>query len=296
MKSALLIFFLRCLSLLPLGLVRKLGILLGGLSWAFSSRMADTTRINLALCYPDMPESKRLLLARDSIYNTFQTVTETGPVWLWPEEKILDRILEVEGLELLQDAASAGNGVVVMAPHLGNWEVFGLYLNVCGCGQTSNLYQPPRDRKLDELIYKARGRTGAVMVPTDAKGVTLLLKALKRGELVGILPDQVPPETGGEYAPFFGVDVLTMTLVSRLLQKTGAKAVLGYAARISKEGKAGWKIIFRKPGDEIYAEHMPTSLKAMNHCIELAVNEIPEQYQWEYKRFKRVAPGTERPY
>jgi len=269
---------------------------MGRLSWLLSSRMAETSKINLQLCYPEADKIKREILAKNSIINTFQTLTESGPAWLWPTGKVMDRIVEVEGLDLLKKAHASGKGTVVLAPHLGNWEVFGLYLNNCGCGQSSQLYQAPKNKHLDKLIYNARSRAGANMVATNNKGVALLLKSLKRGEMVGILPDQVPPESGGEFAPLFGKEVLTMTLVSRLIHKTGASAVLGFAARVTTGKKTGWKIIFRKVDDKVYAEHMLESVSAMNRSIENAVNEYPEQYQWEYKRFKRLPPGEHRPY
>ena len=296
MKTLTLLLILRSLALLPLGLVRNLGALIGKVSWLTSSRMAETTRINLALCFSELDESKRMLLAKASIINTFQTITECGSAWLWPAEKIMEHILEVEGLELLQRSQAAGKGTVLLAPHLGNWEVFGLFLNTCGCGQSSQLYQAPKSKALDRIIYSARGRVGAKMVATDTRGVALLLKALKSGEIVGILPDQVPPKTGGDFAPFFGKQVLTMSLVSRLLQKTGARAVVGCAMRVRLGNKAGWKIIFREPDEKIYAEHIQESLIGLNTSVENVVKEFPEQYQWEYKRFKRLPPGEKRPY
>ena len=296
MKTLILVFILRSLSLLPLGLARNLGAFIGKVSWLFSSRMVETTRINLALCFSELNGSKRMLLAKASIINTFQTITECGAAWIWPADKIMDHIFEVEGLELLQRAQAAGKGTVVLAPHLGNWEVFGLYLNTCGCGQSSQLYQAPKSEGLNRIIYSARSRVGAKMVATDIRGVAMLLKALKSSEIVGILPDQVPPETGGDYAPFYGKQVLTMSLVSRLLEKTGARAVVGCAVRVRQGNKAGWKIIFREPDERIYAEHIQQSLIGLNTSVENIVNEFPEQYQWEYKRFKRLPPGIKRPY
>lgn len=297
MKSILLTAILHLLSFLPLGTVRRIGSCLGRASWLTGSRMAATTRTNLAICFPRISESERLLLGKISLSSTFQTMAECGPVWLWPAQKVLDHVLEVEGLDLLRDAQARQKGTVVIAPHLGNWEVFGLYLNQCGCGQSSQLYQAPKDARLDRLVFAARSRAGAHMVATDNKGVIALLKALKSGEIVGILPDQVPNEShSGDFAPFFGKDVQTMTLVSRLLQKTGARAVLGFAARITRQGRPGWKVIFQQPPDEIYAEHMQKSLAALNAGIEHAIQAFPDQYQWEYKRFKRVPPGQQRPY
>ncbi len=297
MKTTLLIFFLRLTAMGSLATARRWGRWLGWISWQTRSRMAQTTQTNLALCYPNLPESERQLLGRDSIYNTCQTITEGGPAWLWSNDRVMDHILTVEGLANLEAAQAAGRGTVVIAPHLGNWEVFGLYLNQCGCGQTSQLYQAPRDPRLDRLIYAARSRAGANMVSTDAKGIISLVKSLKRGEIVGILPDQVPDDaSGGEFAPFFGKPVLTMTLVSRLLQRTGARAVLGFAERLEQDGRAGWKIVFEPAPEKIYARHIQESVAALNNSIEQLVSRAPAQYQWEYKRFRRVPPRELRPY
>ena len=296
MKSILLFAFLKGLSLLPLRGIRLIGRLTGRLSLLFPSRMKATTATNLELCYRKLAADARKKLTDSSIINTFQTATEGSAAWLWPLPKVLDHVLEVDGLELLQEAKNQGKGVVVLAPHLGNWEVFGLYLNNCGCGSSSQLYQAPRDKRLDRIIYEARSRGGATMVDTTNKGVAMLLKALKRGDIVGILPDQVPNEAGGVYAPFFGRQALTMSLVSRLIEKTGARAVLGYARREKTGSRHGWKIIFRPVSGKIYAEHINNSVTALNAAVEDAVNECPEQYQWEYKRFRRVPEGEQRPY
>lgn len=281
---------------MPLGMARAVGAGLGRINWWLGSTMVKTTRINLALCLPETGKSERTLLAKASIINTFQTMCEAGAAWLWPAEKVLGHVLSVEGLPLLEAAAAQGKGVILIAPHLGNWEVLGIYLSHCGCGPLNLLYQPPRDEQIDHFIRHARSRHGASLVATDNKGVISLLKALKCGEIGGILPDQVPPESGGEFAPFFGKPALTMTLVSRLSWKTGARVIMGSAIRVCVDGKHGWHVVFQEPEPEIYAKHMQTSLAAMNNAVEKAVQLYPEQYQWEYKRFKRMPAGENRPY
>ena len=296
MKSIVLFTLLRVLSVLPLRAIRWIGRTAGRLSLLFPSRMKATTAINLQLCFPYIAADARKKLANSSIINTFETAAEGAAAWLWTPEKVLAHIIEVDGLDLLQAARASGKGVVVLAPHLGNWEVFGLYLNNCGCGSSSQLYQAPKDKRMDEMIYRARSRGGATMVDTTTKGVAKLLKALKRGEIAGILPDQVPNDAGGDFAPFFGRPALTMTLVSRLIEKTGATALVGMAQRVSGNDGHGWKIIFRSVSDKIYAKHIIDSLAGLNSSVEAAVNECPEQYQWEYKRFRRVPAGEKRPY
>ncbi len=109
---------------------------------------------------------------------------------------------------------------------------------------------------------------------------------------MGILPDQIPVAGGGEFTSFFGNDAYTMTLIPRLIQKTGAKAFLTYAKRIDK----GFKIIIKEPNLDIYAKHMQTSLLGLSKTIEATVKDEPEQYQWEYKRFRYQPEGKQEPY
>jgi KDO2-lipid IV(A) lauroyltransferase len=292
MKSPLILATLRLLSNLPLRWQRRVGNMCAGIAFASGTRMAKTTLTNLAVCFPELTEPQRRELAKASLRHTFQTICEAGGMWLWPAERTLGGIERVEGLQLLQDAVAEGNGVLVIAPHLGNWELFGLYLNSCGCGQSYQLFQPPDDPRLGKLIFDARSRAGAAMVATDKQGVAKLLRALKAGEIVGILPDQVPPVESGEFAPFFGMPALTMTLLTRLQQKTGAR-VLGGVARRTPDG---FEIVLSEPDPAIYAEDPQVALAGLNATVEAMVRQSPEQYQWEYKRFKRQPSGSKAPY
>jgi KDO2-lipid IV(A) lauroyltransferase len=288
MKSLLIRSFLRLLSCLPLGLARRLGAWIGSLAWRSGGRMQQTTATNLALCYPAMDAAQRSELGRRSLQASLQTIMEAGMAWHWPAPRVLALIHTVDGLPLVQQAKAAGKGVLLLSPHLGNWEVLGLYVNACGLGQSYQLYQAPADPGLDRLLFRARSRTGARMVATDTKGVAELLRALRAGDIAGILPDQIPDPSGGDYAPFFGVPAFTMSLVSRLQQKTGATVLLAVARRAG----AGFEIVFRAPEPEIYAKDIPVSLAAMNRSIEAIIGETPEQYTWEYKRFRRQPDGT----
>ncbi|MGA0706403.1 MAG: lysophospholipid acyltransferase family protein [Steroidobacteraceae bacterium] len=296
MKSRLTLAVLHVLSWLPLGWARRLGRVLGTLSWWTHSRMRQTTQTNLGLCFPELSEADREQLARASLQATMQTIMEAGAAWLWPVRRTLALIRRVDNLALLQQAKAAGKGVIVLAPHLGNWEILGLYLNTCGLGQSYQLYQAPADPRLDTLIHRARSRAGATMVATDNKGVAQLLRALRTGGIAGILPDQVPDAGGGDYASFFGWPVLTMTLLTRLQQKTDALVVVAAARRVNTPEGGGFELVFRDPHPEIYAKDMQAALAGMNRSIEALVRESPEQYQWEYKRFRRLPPGSPRVY
>ena len=278
------------MSLFSLKTARNIGKAVGYCACLVNTRLYKTSLTNLQLCFPELGAQGCKDLARQSLIHTGMMLAECGPVWLWPVDKVMQEIQGVEGLDLLQDARSQGLGVILIGPHHGNWELMGLYLSTLG--PCSQLYLAPKDKGLDALLYTARSRGSAKMHPANNKGVVALLKALKKGEMVGILPDQIPVAAGGEFTPFFGNDVYTMTLISRLIQKTGAKAFLTYAKRTDK----GFKIAIKEPNSDIYAEHMPTSLLGLSKTIEEAVEDEPEQYQWEYKRLRYQPEGKQEPY
>ena len=294
MKAHLLVLLIRLLALFPLGIVRGLGALLGRLTWLANTRMKRTALINLQLCFPALDNDARQALARQSLIETFRTFCEAGATWCWPTQDIIP-LIEIAGLDCLRAAHAAGKGVIVVSPHLGNWELTGLYLNTCGLGQTSQMYQAPAARVVDALLFNSRSRSGARMVPTDNRGVAELLQGLRRGEIVGILPDQVPPANGGEFAPFFGVPALTMTLLNRLQQKTGARIVLGATIRLPGTNPA-FRLHFREANAAAHSADLPTALAGLNHGMEQIIAEVPEQYQWSYKRFKRQPEGYPRVY
>lgn len=203
--------------------------------------------------------------------------------------KTLGMVADTTGLEEFHASVKSGDGVILLAPHLSNWEVFGLA--VCDGIESTFMYKPPKIEAMDRLLKETRSRNNIKLAPANRSGVSKLLKALKAGELVGILPDQVPEVDGGEYAKFFDQPALTMALASRLVQKTNAKVFCGFALRL-KKGK-GFKLIVLPAENNVYAEDLPTAVQGINDCVERCVEKAVDQYQWEYKRFRRQPDGKE---
>ena len=223
-----------------------------------------------------------------SLTNTACTILEMGKSWISPMAKSLELVTESEGEENFFAAAASEHGVILLAPHIGNWEIFAFYL--CEKLKSTWLYQPPEFNLIDQFITKTRSRAGIKMAPTNRIGVSKVLAALRRGEVVGILPDQIPPAEGGRFAPFFGEPALTMTLPSRLIQKTTAKVFCGFAQRLPNA--RGYKIVVEEAISDIYSEDLDESIIALNKTIEKTVMKSVEQYSWEYKRFRRRPDGS----
>lgn len=208
-------------------------------------------------------------------------------MWEWPVERCLDLIQEIEGEELLDEYQGSKQGLLLLAPHLGNWELAGLFF--ASRYKMAALYSPPNQPGLENYIKTVRSRSGSELVATDRRGIMRLFAILREGGVVGILPDQTPRREGGEFAPFFGIPAITMTLASKLVHKTGAVPLITYAHRLP-DGR-GFKIVIRKAEAGMTSKDMTESLTALNQSVEKCIAEAPEQYQWEYKRFRRTAPG-----
>lgn len=289
LKAQLLRGLLALCARLPLAHARAVGSAVSALYWPLGGSSRRVTERNIALAFPELAPAAQRALARASLSATAQLATEMGHVWLRDWAQVRRYIRSVHGAQQISDALAAGRGVVALGPHLGNWEVTGLHLATLG--PMVGLYEPPHLRALDVLIRRARERSGGRLVPTDARGIAELARALRRGGIVGILPDQVPPQqSAGTNSPFMGHSCFTGTLASKLIQRSGALAVFGYARRVPD----GFTLHYEAAEPAIYDADLEVSVAALNRGVERCLRRCPEQYQWEYKRFRqRPARGRD---
>ena len=283
---------LRLTALLPLPLTHAIGALLGWLLWRIPSAPRRIAARNLALCFPELTPTERDRLLRRNLMETGRGLLELGPLWLWPGQRVLALVRgSVAGEEALAATVRQQRGAILLTPHLGAWEMAGLYYS--SRHPLTILYRPSR-LGLDELSVRGRGRVGGKVVATDARGVRALLTSLRNGEILGILPDQDPGEEGGVFAPFFGIAANTMTLVSRLALKTGVPVFLTWAERLPC-GR-GYALHLRALPEVTAAASLEVSAAALNQGVEAAVRSLPAQYLWVYKRFKTRPPGEAKLY
>lgn len=288
-KSLLAILVLGLLSLLPLRWAQGLGRRLGRRMWRKGdvSKMTRQTRRNVAACFPELDAQAREQLVGNSLEQTGCSLAEMGMAWLWHPERTLKKIRQIHHEEVLESALAEGKGVILIAPHLGNWEVLNLYLS--NRYAFTAMYKPPRLKLMDDLIKRMRARLGSRMAPADTRGVRMVMKALKRGEMVGILPDQEPEASGGIHVPFFGIQALSMKLLPQLAAQTGARVVCAYAERLPNA--EGFDLHFQAGESDINSRDLRVAAAAMNRSVEACVRALPAQYQWEYRRFSTRPQG-----
>jgi len=266
------------LARLPLSVLHRLGTLLGWVVYWSSGRYAMRLRENLqnANLHPSEAEFRRLL--RANVIEAGKGLMELPWVWRRPLDKVLSGIKQCHGWEHIEAARALGKGVIALTPHMGCFEVISLY--IAARLPMTSMYSVPRWKFLDTLMLEGRERGRMKLAPADLGGVRLLLKALKRDEIIGILPDQVPGNGEGEWAPFFGRPAYTMTLIGRLAAASGAAVVMCRSERLPRgEGYA----LYFTPVSFDEATSIPNQINA---ALETTIRQCPQQYLWSYNRYK----------
>lgn len=279
---------LRLAAHLPLSWLHAVGAVAGRLAVLLHTREWRVTRRNHELVGATLDRPGRDDFVRAVLVETGKNLTELAKVWGAPPQRALALVRNVHGREHLDAARALGRGVIVAAPHLGCWELLNLWL--CAQGPMALLYRVPQHAEWEALLRTARGALGATQVRADAAGVRELLRCLKQGMTLGILPDQRAKGGEGEFAPFFGLPCKSMTLLSRLAEKTGAPVVFGFAERLA-QGQ-GFDLHFLPADAAIASVDRVAAVAALHRGIEACVRLAPEQYQWTYKRYS-AQPGME---
>lgn len=273
----------RWLARRPLWLLHALGAVLGWLTYAASPTYRRRFRANVrqAGIAPDA--------ARGGIFAAGRMALETPMLWLRPAGEPIRPQVQWQGRELIQAALAKGRGVVILTPHMGSFEVTAQAYaqDVAALGQpVTVLYRPARQALLRRLMDESRARPGLATAPATLAGVRQMLRALRRGETVGLLPDQVPPDGMGVWVPFFGKPAYTMTLAARLIQQTGAVPLLIWGERLPRG--AGFTVRVSELGEVLPATDpgQAESAAIINRAMERLIRQCPAQYLWGYNRYK----------
>ena len=282
---------MRLLGALPFAINRALATAVGTLLAWLPTQALKVSKTNLALCYPALSAEEQTRLARKSLLESVKNTFEIALFWRQPAEG-LKRVVAVDGDTPLRQAVQDGRPIMILAPHLGCWEVLNFWL-ATEFGLHA-MFAPSGLPEVDDLVRSGREHFGSTMYPTTARGVAGLVRAMKKGALTAILPDQVPDRRSGRHVPFYGQPAYTGTLACKLIRQTQAVTFMAWARRLP--GTQGYEIRVRPADDSVADDDLDAALTAMNHSIENLIDESPSQYLWSYKRFRRPPPGVDTPY
>ena len=282
MVKGLFALFLTLLSLISLKNIHFLGELMGFLLSILPNSARNNTKINLKLCFPNSSDQEIKVLTRKSLKETSRSLLESGKSWITFPKTGVANIIQIEGMKLVSESLSQEKGAILFTSHLGNIEVLISFL--AQNFKCTILYTPAKINAVDELMKQARLLMGAEMVKADSGGVKSALKALNRGEVIIMASDQVPKKKNGIISNFFGTPALSVSLVSSLATRTESPCHSVSCIRL-KKGK-GYKVIFSERIEKLNTLGVPEGVNLMNTELEECIMKAPEQYAWEYKRFK----------
>lgn len=276
----------RFFSVFPLWLLHIMGAAMGWVAFCASPTYRRRFLANAALA------GYSFGAVRAAVAHAGRMVAELPRLWLGAPLPC-----RIEGEACVEQGYAAGRGILYLTPHQGCFELSAQAAArrwSAERGPITVLYRPARQAWLAKVMETARNRPGMLAVPTTLAGVRQMIKALRRGEAVGLLPDQVPPEGQGVWAPFFGRDAYTMTLAVRLAQQTGAAVVLARCERLP--WGRGYVTHFEPLAAPLSAD-MDQAVRQINQAMEHLIRQCPEQYLWGYARYKQpraeAAPAVE---
>ena len=273
----------RLLSHLPLAWLHVLGTFLGWLTWLLSPTYRRHMRENMLLAL-GADETRRM--RSTAIGEAGKGALELARIWLRPLAETAARVVEISGWELVEAASRRGKGILYLTPHLGCFEITAQYLSTHA--PITVLYRPPRQAWLQAMIEAGRARAQLHLAAADLSGVRSLIRALKRGEAVGMLPDQAPKAGEGRWLDFFGRPAYTMTLAARLVE-SGASVIMVWAERLP--AGAGYHFHLQEPTQPIRGT-IEERAQQINHEIEHLIRQCPGQYLWGYNRYKQRRGST----
>ena len=273
---------------LPLAWIGAIGAGLGSVLYRFGR--GRVTRVNLALCFPEMSERERHDLGLRHFRMLGRNAVELS-VMVWGTEEQLVELIQVEGLEHLKAAAAGGRPVIVLAPHFIGLNMGGIRVAHEYPG-TSSIYSKQKNPVLDRLFLKARTRFGNPHLVSRQEGLRSVIRVIKSGKPFYFLPDMDFGIRDAIFSPFFGVPTATITALPRLAKLTGAKVI----PVITRQVGDGYVARFYPAWEGYPTGDVEADVARMNAFIEERVREMPEKYFWAHKRFKTRPPGEPSPY
>ena len=280
-------FIFAGLARLPLRVVHSAGALLGRLAYRAPGRYRQRFEANLSLSGLARNPAQLAQLKREAVMESGKALAELPVIWSCATPKLLAMVRIVDGWEDVTAAKAEGKGLIMLTPHLGCFELIGRYL--AAQFPITILFRPPKLNWLEPLMRAGRDRDHAKLATTDVNGVRALLKALKRGEALGILPDQAPGAGDGVWADFFGRPAYTMTLIQRLQARSGAPIIAMYAQRLPRG--QGYHLYFHRLVEPLAADEI-VAARQLNQAMENLIRSSPSQYLWSYNRYKIPSGAT----
>jgi Kdo2-lipid IVA lauroyltransferase/acyltransferase len=280
------VFVLWLVHFLPMKWIGALGAALGSVLYRFGR--GRVTRINLALCFPNLSERERHDIGLRHFRMLGRNALELS-IMVWGSDAQLLELIRVEGMEHLE--AAAGRPIIALAPHFIGLNMGGIRVAYEYPG-TASIYSRQKNPAVDRVFLKARTRFGAPHLVSRQEGLRSVIRVIRSGKPFYFLPDMDFGRRDAIFVPFFGVQTATITTLPRLAKLAGAAVI----PVVTRQVGDGYVVRFYPEWKDYPTGDLEADVRRMNAFIEERVREMPEQYFWAHKRFKTRPEGEPSPY
>ncbi|MBN1377698.1 MAG: LpxL/LpxP family Kdo(2)-lipid IV(A) lauroyl/palmitoleoyl acyltransferase [Gammaproteobacteria bacterium] len=269
---------------LPLPVLYVMGSAIGEIVYWLIPRRRHIAQINIDLCFPELSKQERAKLVKDCFHSVGKSVMETSLAW-WGNEKILQKRVQIEGLEYIEQAKKTNRPILLLSAHMCCTEIGSKLLSLYCPFQA--MYKPAKNRLFDAVVVAQRSRIYEDVIPR--KQSRRLLKNLKNGITTWYAPDQSFGSERTLFAPFFGVQAATLTATSRLVKFSNAIVIAFFPYRLPDN--KGYRLVLKPPLENFPSDSVVEDAVRVNQIIEEAVRVAPEQYLWLHRRFHHRPEG-----
>ncbi|BBB23606.1 lipid A biosynthesis lauroyl acyltransferase [Isorropodon fossajaponicum endosymbiont JTNG4] len=273
-------FILWVFSIMSLRLNHFMGTLIGQYLYLTQSDSRAVVSKNIQLCFPKLNLKQQQTLVKKSLIESGKGLSESGFIWFRGFDDNAKYVTKTIGMEHLK----SDKAVILLVPHFGCWELVARMVSLSE--PVVFMYKTLKDKQQNALLLSKREQGDLLMAPANKKGVIKLQRAINNKQLIAILPDQDPGEVGSVLVPFFSQNARTMTLLARLARKNNAQVVMAWAKRLPSA--KGYELNFKPIKILSNTNTLEDDVSLMNKAIEDLVTTQPEQYLWNYKRFKSL--------
>ncbi len=275
------------IQLLSYRMLLCLGKIIGLLIFKLDKRQRHIASVNINLCFPSLDDKEKANLLRQSFISVGIGIFETGLAW-WGSDRKLKNLGHIHGIDNLKATKKDGKGLILFGIHFTTLEIAGRLFALHGC-DFAIIYRAHKNAFINHLMKKIRQKRYPLAI--ERNNVRAILKALKQGKVIWYTPDIDAGYYDHIFVPFFGISAASMTATSRLALISKSNALVSTYYR--RDDGTGYDIYLSPKLENFPTKNIKKDVTLINQKIEEAVLKKPEQYLWQYKRFK-TRPKDER--
>ena len=280
------------LAVLPLPLLHTLGNFFGWLAYHASPKTRSLTADNIRISQIAQDYQSMNDLVKSCLQETAKSGLELPIAWCRDSQDVVKLFQQVHGWEHVEAAIANEQGLLLITPHIGSYDLAGRFISERLPFPLTAMYRPPKLAWLEPIMQAGRERDQGHTAPANARGVKIVLKALKSKEATIVLPDQVPTGGDGVWAHFFGQEAYSMTLAARLAQMNDVTTLFFVGERLPHG--SGFALHVYPLEGEISRDKL-ANVETINRNVEKLIRLFPSQYLFSYNRFKTPAGAEPKP-